>query len=82
MCGSENSESENALLIYPFRVCQIKRLRGVELGEEFRKQPAKLFLYVSEQLAVRRRGGDVRRKNCRIKKIVVSLYMSLWHLVA
>lgn len=77
MCGSENSESENALLIYPFRVCQIKRLRGVGFREEFRKQPAKLFLYVSEQLAVRRRGGDVRRKNMPNKKIVVFLYMSL-----
>lgn len=77
MCGFVNPESENALLIYPFRVCQIKRLRGVGLGDEVRKQPAKLFLYVSEQLAVRRRGGDVRRKNMPNKKIVVSLYMSL-----
>lgn len=43
MRGFVNPESENALLIYPFRVCHIKRLRGVGLGDEFRKQPAKLF---------------------------------------
>lgn len=69
MCGFVNPESENALLIYPFRVCQIKRLRGVGLREEFRKQPAKLFFVCVRTTRCTTKGwGCEKKKICRIKK--------------